>query len=38
MNKQFVAWLITWLAATKKRDLETVLKLMTEDVIFMVPG
>src|SRR6266446_8630953 len=27
-----------WLAATKKRDLETVLKLMTEDVIFMVPG
>ena len=28
----------TWLAATKKRDLETVLKLMTEDVILMVPG
>ncbi len=28
----------TWLAATKKRDLETMLKLMTEDVIFMVPG
>jgi len=27
-----------WLAATKAGDLETVLSLMTDDVIFMVPG
>jgi uncharacterized protein (TIGR02246 family) len=27
-----------WLAATKAGDLDTVLKLMTDDVIFMVPG
>jgi uncharacterized protein (TIGR02246 family) len=28
----------TWLAASKAGDLATVLSLMTEDVIFMVPG
>ena len=28
----------TWLAASKAGDLPTVLSLMTDDVIFMVPG
>ena len=28
----------TWLAASKAGDLATVLSLMTDDVIFMVPG
>lgn len=28
----------TWMTATKSGDLPTVLSLMTEDVIFMVPG
>jgi uncharacterized protein (TIGR02246 family) len=28
----------TWMAASKTGDLETVLSLMTDDVIFMVPG
>ena len=28
----------TWMAATKRRDLAAVLTLMTDDVIFMVPG
>jgi uncharacterized protein (TIGR02246 family) len=28
----------TWIAASKCGDLATVLSLMTEDVIFMVPG
>jgi uncharacterized protein (TIGR02246 family) len=28
----------TWMVATKKGDLATVLSLMTDDVIFMVPG
>ena len=28
----------TWLAASKAGDTETVLSLMTDDVIFMVPG
>jgi uncharacterized protein (TIGR02246 family) len=27
-----------WLAATKAGDLQAVLSLMTEDVVFMVPG
>jgi uncharacterized protein (TIGR02246 family) len=27
-----------WMAATKKGDLETVLNLMTDDVVFTVPG
>lgn len=28
----------TWFAATKAGDLETVLGLMSDDVVFMVPG
>jgi uncharacterized protein (TIGR02246 family) len=28
----------TWLAASKDGDIQTVLSLMTDDVIFMVPG
>ena len=28
----------TWLAATRSGDLSTILTLMTEDVVFMVPG
>ena len=28
----------TWMAATRAGDLDTVLGLMTEDVVFMVPG
>ena len=27
-----------WMAATKAGDIDTVLDLMTEDVVFMVPG
>ena len=28
----------TWMAASQAGDLETVLSLMTDDVVFMVPG
>jgi len=28
----------TWMAATKAGDITTVLNLMTDDVVFMVPG
>ena len=28
----------TWMCATQKGDIETVLNLMADDVIFMVPG
>ena len=28
----------TWMFATQKGDLETVLNLMSDDVVFMVPG
>jgi uncharacterized protein (TIGR02246 family) len=28
----------TWMDATKKGDLQTVLSLMAEDVVFLVPG
>ena len=28
----------TWMAASRAGDLDTVLGLMTEDVVFMVPG
>ena len=28
----------TWLAATRKGDLSTIQTLMTDDVVFMVPG
>ncbi|HXD32222.1 MAG TPA: SgcJ/EcaC family oxidoreductase [Pyrinomonadaceae bacterium] len=27
-----------WLEASKKNDLDTILSLMTDDVVFMVPG
>jgi uncharacterized protein (TIGR02246 family) len=30
--------LATWFDATKKGDTATVLSLMTDDVVFMVPG
>jgi uncharacterized protein (TIGR02246 family) len=33
--RQLVA---TWMAASKAGDIETVLTLMTEDVVFLVPG
>ena len=29
---------VTWLEATKKGDIPTVLGLMAEDVVFLVPG
>jgi uncharacterized protein (TIGR02246 family) len=29
---------VTWIAATQKGDLRAVLKLMADDVVFMVPG
>ena len=28
----------TWMAATKKGDVDTVLSLMTDDVVFLLPG
>ncbi|HEX4415566.1 MAG TPA: SgcJ/EcaC family oxidoreductase [Lacipirellulaceae bacterium] len=28
----------TWMTASKSGDLQTVLRLMTDDVVFMVPG
>ena len=28
----------TWMAATKSGDVETVLSLMTDDVVFLIPG
>jgi uncharacterized protein (TIGR02246 family) len=28
----------TWMAASQRGDLQTVLSLMTDDVVFMVPG
>jgi uncharacterized protein (TIGR02246 family) len=28
----------TWMAASKRGDTETVLSLMADDVLFMVPG
>lgn len=28
----------TWMSASKKGDIETVMSLMTDDVVFMVPG
>jgi uncharacterized protein (TIGR02246 family) len=33
--RQLVA---TWMAATKAGDVDTVLSLMTDDVVFLVPG
>jgi uncharacterized protein (TIGR02246 family) len=38
-NERAIRSLIdTWMAASKAGDLATVLSLMTDDVIFMVPG
>jgi uncharacterized protein (TIGR02246 family) len=38
-NERAIRSLIeTWMAASKAGDLTTVLSLMTDDVIFMVPG
>jgi uncharacterized protein (TIGR02246 family) len=31
-------WAQTWMAASKAGDTEAVLKMMSDDVIFMVPG
>jgi uncharacterized protein (TIGR02246 family) len=28
----------TWLTATRKQDLDNVLRLMADDIVFMVPG
>jgi uncharacterized protein (TIGR02246 family) len=33
--RQLVA---TWIAATKAGDIETVLSLMADDVVFLLPG
>jgi uncharacterized protein (TIGR02246 family) len=35
---QIRAVVSTWLAATKAGDVEAVLQLMTDDVVFLVPG
>lgn len=37
-EQQIRALVDTWIAATKSGDVETVLGLMTEDVVFLVPG
>jgi uncharacterized protein (TIGR02246 family) len=37
-EQQIRALVATWMAATKSGDVETVLDLMTEDVVFLVPG
>jgi len=38
-DQQAIRTLIeTWLRATREGDVDTVLSLMTEDVIFLVPG
>ena len=37
-EKEIRSLIDTWLAATKAGDTETVLGLMTEDVVFLVPG
>lgn len=35
---QIRALVTSWMAATKAGDIETVLSLMAEDVVFLVPG
>jgi uncharacterized protein (TIGR02246 family) len=35
---QIRALVATWMAATKAGDVDTVLGLMTDDVVFLVPG
>jgi uncharacterized protein (TIGR02246 family) len=37
-EKEIRALVATWMAATKSGDTETVLRLMTDDVVFLVPG
>jgi uncharacterized protein (TIGR02246 family) len=37
-EQEIRAMIATWLEASKKGDLETLLNLMTEDVIFLTPG
>ena len=37
-EKEIRALIATWLAATKAGDTATVLSLMTEDVVFLLPG
>ena len=37
-EQQIRALVATWMAATKSGDVETVLGLMTEDAVFLVPG
>lgn len=37
-EQQIRSLIETWLAATREGDLDTVLSLMTEDVLFLTPG
>src|SRR5690348_1931773 len=37
-EEQIRALVATWMRATKAADVDTVLSLMTEDVVFLVPG
>jgi len=37
-EREIRALIETWMAATKAGDVETVLGLMTDDVVFLVPG
>jgi uncharacterized protein (TIGR02246 family) len=37
-DQQIRALVATWMAATKAGDVQTILGLMTEDVVFLVPG
>ena len=37
-GQQIRALVATWMAATKSGDVETVLGLMTDDAVFLVPG
>lgn len=37
-EEQIRSLVATWMAATKSGDVEAVLSLMTEDVVFLVPG
>ena len=37
-EEQLRTLVATWMAATKAGDVDTVLSLMTEDVVFLVPG
>ena len=37
-ERAILALLDTWMAASRAGDLETLLSLMADDVVFMVPG